>query len=93
LLTTPAVAGLVAETDGPPHTSMLILCSPAGDNTARVTIHRTTGTPAFVGTAKVSGTSVTFRLTAVRTPGARPATLTGTISSGILQDVTLRAPI
>jgi hypothetical protein len=92
LLTTPAVAGLITEADGSPQTSMLILCSPVGDNTARVTVHHTAGVLAFVGTARVSGTTVTFRLTAVRSVGGRGATLTGTIKSGVLHEVTLRAP-
>ena len=94
LLTTPTVAALVAskaESDGSLHTSMLVLCSPAGDNTARVAVHRTSGTPAFTGSATVSGTSISFQLTAVRAPGASRATITGTISSGSLEDLTVSA--
>jgi hypothetical protein len=93
LLTTPTVAALVASragSGGSPHTSMLVLCSPAGDNTARVAVHHTSGTPAFTGSAMVSGATVSFRLTAVRAPGARRTTITGTISSGVLDDLKVR---
>jgi hypothetical protein len=92
LLTTPTIAGLVAtrvESDGALHTAMLILCWPATDTTAHVAIHRPNGTPAYVGSAKVTGTSVSFRLTAVRTPGARRGIISGTIASGILQELTV----
>jgi hypothetical protein len=90
LLTTPTIAGLVAtraEHDGSLHTSMLILCWPATDTTAHVAIHRPSGTPVYAGSAKVTGTSVSFHLTAVRTPGARHSSISGTIASGILQDL------
>jgi hypothetical protein len=93
LLTTPTIAGLVAtkvESDGSLQTSMLVLCWPASDNTAHVAVHRPSGTPAFAGLAKVTGSSVTFRLTAVRAPGARHATVEGTIISGILKELTIR---
>jgi len=93
LLTTPTIAGLVAtrvESDGSLHTGMLILCWPARNTMAHVAINRPNGTPAYVGSANVTGTSVSFQLTAVRTPGARPGSISGTIASGILQklDVT-----
>jgi HEAT repeat protein len=94
LLTTPTLAALIAskaESDGSPHTSMLVLCSPAGYNTARVAIHRTSGTPVFTGSAQVSGMSVSFQLTAFRAPGARRTTITGTISSGVLEDLKISA--
>jgi hypothetical protein len=89
LLTTPTIAGLVATRvdDGSLHTGMLILCWPASDITAHVAVHRPNGTPAYVGSAKVTGTSVSFRLTAVRTPGARQGNISGTITSGILQEL------
>lgn len=90
LLTTPTVAAIVAtaaEGDGTLHTSMLVLCRPTGDNAAHVAVHRTTGTPAFTGSAKVAGTSISFRLHAVRAPGARRATVTGTITAGVLDSV------
>lgn len=94
LLTTPTIAGLVAtrsEPDGALHTSMLVLSWPATDNTAHVAVHRPNGTPAYVGTARVTGATVSFRLTAVRGPGARHSTITGTIAAGILDELTLSA--
>lgn len=91
LLTTPTIAGLVAtaEATGSLHTAMLVLCWPATDNTAHLALHRPHGTPVFAGSAKVTGTSVSFHLTAVQTPGARHATLAGTIVSGILEELNL----
>jgi hypothetical protein len=93
LLTTPTMAALAAirdPADGSLHTGLLALCWPASDNTAHVAVHRPHGTPAFAGTAKVAGTSVSFRLTAVHAPGARSGTVTGTITSGVLEHLTVR---
>jgi hypothetical protein len=86
LLTTPTIAALVAGAD--PAATMLALCAPAGDNTARVAVHRTGGTPVYAGTARVTGTTVTFQLTGIRAP----ATITGTLTAGVLRDLTVAAP-
>jgi hypothetical protein len=94
LLTTPTIAGLVAtraRSDGSLHTCMLVLCWPAGDNTAHVSVHHPSGTPAFVGSARIAGTSVSFRLTAVRTPGGRCGNISGTITSGIMADISVNS--
>ncbi|HEU5474258.1 MAG TPA: HEAT repeat domain-containing protein [Actinophytocola sp.] len=94
LLTTPTIPALVAsraEFDGSLHTSMLVLSWPANDNTAHLAVHRLAGTPAYVGSAKVAGSSVSFELTAVHTPGARHTSITGAIVSGVLQDLDVRS--
>jgi hypothetical protein len=92
LLTTPTIAALVATRAGDAlHTSMLVLCWPANDNVAHVAVHRPNGTHAFAGTARVTGATVSFHLTAVRSPGARPTTITGTVASGILNELTIRS--
>lgn len=94
LLTTPTIAGLVAtraRSDDSLHTCMLVLCWPAGDNTAHVSVHHPSGTPAFVGSARIAGTSVSFRLTAVRTPGGRRGNISGTIVSGIMADISVNS--
>jgi hypothetical protein len=94
LLTTPTIAGLVAtraRSDGSLHTCMLVLCWPAGDNSAHVSVHHPSGTPVFVGSARIAGTSVSFRLTAVRTPGGRRGNVSGTMTSGIMADISVNS--
>lgn len=86
-LSRPTIAGQVAlqaESDGSLHTSMIVMCWPRDASGVYISVNRLTGRTMYFGSGHVEGESVPFHLDAVRGPGARETTITGTLVAGTL---------